>query len=305
MAVEKYWCTTAPNVPRLWSASSLSMLTECPRKFELRYVEGWKGKEENLDLKFGSFLHSCMRMYWTARWFGWTHNLAVNHAAHYAMILGDLLPPPVRDSQKAKHKKNLVRAIVWYFDEYGDEYKQIVKVKGELAVECNFNVLLDLINPDGEPYILQGYLDNLRTFVGQNTCWDYKTTGKSISDFYLMGFSPNVQSEIYTLGSRIYSEGNYTHFMADIIVIQVNGVQFHRHPVYLTPGRLEETVQDIKAWIRFAEGCAEKDYWPKSTNHCAFCEFHSTCDADPQLRINYLTSFFKEERRELIAAKKP
>lgn len=301
MTEEKYWCTTVPNVPRYWSASSLSTLTECPRKFELSYVEGWHGKEDSLDLRFGSYFHDCMKMYWTAREFDWPHDLAVNHAAHYAMILGNLLPEPVRDSQKAKHKRNLVRAVVWYFDRYGDELDQIVKVKDQLAVECNFNIMLDLVNPDGEPYMIQGYLDNLRNFVEQNTCWDYKTTGKSVSDYYLMGFSPNIQSETYTLGSRVYARGNFTHFMADIVIVQITGVQFHRFPVYLTPGRLEETVQDMKCWIRFAEDCAARDYWPRCTNHCGFCEYHSVCDADPQLRINFLHSAFVEKRREVIS----
>jgi hypothetical protein len=297
MKGEQYWCTEAPAVPRIWSSSSIKTISDCPRRFQYEYVEGWGAAEESLDITFGSFFHSCMEIYWIFRHFEWSHEDAVLHAVDLALQLGTLLPEPKRDSQKAKTKKNLVRAVVWYFDEYEDEISQLVYIKDKPAVEINFSFLLDLINPDGDLYIVQGYLDNLRLFVQQRTCWDYKTTGKSVGDYYLAGFSPNIQTEIYTIGARVYSSGNYTQFMADIIVIQMTGVQFHRHPVYLTPGKLEETLEDIKGWIRLAEDCARREYYPKNTQSCGWCTFHDVCNTDPQLRTNMLRSQFVQKRR--------
>lgn len=54
------FCSSLPTQLRAWDSTSLRCFTECPRKYELSIVGGWRSNGSNIHLSFGSFYHECV-----------------------------------------------------------------------------------------------------------------------------------------------------------------------------------------------------------------------------------------------------
>lgn len=59
---ESPYCTTLPGQLRAWDATALRMFMECPRKYQLGQLEGWR-KVGNIDIEFGSLYHEAAEMF--------------------------------------------------------------------------------------------------------------------------------------------------------------------------------------------------------------------------------------------------
>ncbi len=318
---ELYWCLTAPNVPRVWSSSSLSILSECPRKFQYSYVEGWTTRGENLDFTFGAQLHSCLEVYWIERLLpgldinGFTTSeIALDIAVEHALIISKELPLPSRPNQCGKTRKGLVNALVWYIDYWGpqDSPSDIMYFNDEPAIEMHFQIEIPMLNPDGEMYTIQGYVDQMRNWSYAQTVWDYKSTSKTPSEYYLEQFDLSLQCAIYTIGMKVLTNEPINMFMADVIGVdtRVQGLPqeipvafFERKPVTLTEDELDEHLIDIQVLIKNNERYAEQNYWPKNTKACRFCDFKTICKKSPQLRSAFLATDFKKDRRTFLHAR--
>lgn len=294
---EPYWCKSTPNVPAVWSASSLLTLGECPRKFELRYVEGWSGKEESLDFVFGTAFHAAMHKYWAAQIRGQSKAEALDNAIQVAWAFD--LPKPARPSQLGKTHIGLARLLTAYHDDYNDKPDMVMLVGGEPALEVEFSFLLPVVSADGTPYRMRGYIDALVNFGGCYTCLDYKTTGRPLTDWYFQKFEINVQNYIYSAAAQVLTGVDFTRFLVDAVSInQYGDVELQRKPIDLTTGEIEEGLVDVSEFIRLAEHYASRNYWPKNTAACTMCEFNNVCNKDPKTRINVLESDFIQQRRE-------
>lgn len=309
-----YWCTNTPNVPRVWSASSLTTLSACPRRFQYSYVQGWTSKESNLDLTFGSAFHTCLEIYWHTRLLGYSHSDSLDEGVWAALHTGWNLPEPKRPKQKAKTWRGLVAAVVWYLDHWNsvDEPADIISVGDAPGLELHFSFALPLKNSDGEDYRVQGYLDSIRTFCNSYTAWDYKTTAGTISEYYLKRFEINLQNAVYTIAARVLTQQDFTQFMADVVSVdvRVQGLPepmvvcyMERYPISMTEDELDEYLVDITHLIRSAERFADSNYWPKNTDACTFCQYSEICNKSPDIRPTFLKSEFKQERRTTTNAR--
>ena len=316
MSAEPYWCTTAPNVQRVWSASSLALLSECARKYQYQYVEGWSQKGENLDFVFGTKLHRCLEWYWRKilQW-GYSLDEALLETVGVAFALGLELPQPIRPNQEGKTQKGLVNALIWYIDHWKklDDPLEIASYNSEPAIEMHFKIILPLINPDGEHYLVQGYVDQIRDWAYGLTVWDFKSTNKDPSEHYLNQFDLSLQCAIYTIGMRVLTNDPITMFMADIIGVETRirdlpekiPVAFMaRKPVTMTEDELDEHLMDIQVHIKNAERYAEQNYWPKNTKACRFCDFRDICKKSPPQRMPFLKTNFDQERRTEVNRRK-
>ncbi len=312
---EPYWCKTAPNIPRVYSSSSLNTLSECPRKFQYAYVEGWTGRGENLDFIFGSQLHRCLEWYWRARVAGQDSEESLNDAVYVAMDMGKDLPLPSRPNQAGKTRIGLVNALVWYVDHWNslDSPEDIVRFNDQPAIEMHFEIHLPLLNPDGEPYTIQGYVDQIREWSYGKAVWDYKSTNKAPSDYYLDQFDLSLQCAIYVIGMKVLTNEPISMFMADIIGVETRKIGlpetipvafFARKPVTLTEEDLDEHLKDIQVLIKNNERYAEQNYWPKNTKACRFCDFRDICKKSPSMRKPFLETEFKKDRRTVLHTRK-
>ena len=304
MPPEPYWCKEAPNVPRVWSASSLRTFQECPRKFELQYVEGWTPRGVgNLDFLFGQTVH-----------YGLFHlidtlcrdpqrdvDAALDHAIYKAVNLQDL-PPPIRQTQAGKTYLGVVRSLVWYADQYNlqREADQILWIANKPALELPFRFNLPRISPDGEPYSVRGYIDALRRTALGHAVWDYKTTKTSITDWYLAKFELDIQNTIYSAGVMTLTAEPFTEFWVDVLGVGPQVINFSRNSYPLHEENLNENLRDVDELIHRAEIYAEREYYPKNTTACTFCDFRDACKSKPNVRFLKLSSDFVERRREFV-----
>lgn len=317
---EPYWCKTAPNVPRFYSASSLGILSECPRKFQYSYVEGWTRGTDNLDFEFGIHMHRCLEHYWRLRvkdqsGQAYDQDYALDQAVSLAMVLGLKLPQPTRPNQAGKTRKGLVNCIIWYVDKWKDQDtpEEIVMFKDKPAIEMHFEIMLPLVNPDGEPYIVQGYVDQIKDWSYGKAVWDFKSTGSEPNDHFMAQFDLSLQCAIYIIGMKVLTNEPISMFMADVVGVETRVKSlpemipvafFNRKPVSLTEGELDEHLKDIQVLIKNNERYAEQNYWPKNTKACRFCDFKPICSKSPEIRPAFLETEFKRERRTFLKARK-
>jgi hypothetical protein len=296
---EPYWCKALPNVPRVWSASSLSTLAACPRRFELSYVEGWTPRGDNLDLEFGSAFHLGIRTFISASFLGESRADALDRALSEAWKID--LPLPLRPNQAGKTQLGLARAIIAYVDSYIEDPSAVLLIDGKLALEVPFSFAMQHKSPDHEHYTIRGFIDMVRDFGGVYTVVDFKTTNKEPSEFYFDRYAINFQNSIYSTAVLSLTNLPVTQFLVDAVGVLPSGIVHPRRQIIqLTTGELNEGLEDITHWIVFAELCAAQNYWPKNPDACSFCQFRTVCNKDPKTRINHLHADFVEKRKEFV-----
>lgn len=292
---ELYWCQQL-KVPRVWSASSIACASDCMRRFQYRYIRGLTARGEALDPTFGQAFHTAMKTYWRMRL---KHELEHSDALDAAIVMSSRikLPPPSRPKQVGKTPLGLIRCLEWYLGEYDDDPDSILWVGDDPALELQFRYALPLKNPDGEDYAIRGYIDCLRSFGGIHTVWDYKTTGPSVSPWYMEKFEIDFQNYIYSAGAFILTNEEYSQFVIDVVGAGAETIALSRQPVSLTKSEISEGLEDAVQVIRRAEDCAEQGYYPKSPGACTFCDFSGVCNKAPEVRENFLRSEFDEKPR--------
>lgn len=79
------YCTTLSTQLRAWDATAIRCFQECPRKFQLNMIEGWRSTGINWDLEFGSLYHSCVELYDRERALGASKDEATLAAVNLAL----------------------------------------------------------------------------------------------------------------------------------------------------------------------------------------------------------------------------
>lgn len=292
---EPYWCADL-KVPRVWSASSIATMSACARKFYYRYVRGFTAKEESLDLLFGKGFHAAAKVYWSERL---AHDAKPADALDAAIIAGArfTLPRPIRPKQTGKTPLGIIRCLVWYLDHYDDDPATFLWVGDKPALELPFRYALPLKSPDGDNYTIRGYIDSLRNFGGIHTVWDYKTTGPSVTPWYMSKFEIDFQNYIYSAAAHVLTHEEFSQFMIDVVGAGAETIALDRQPVSLTHSEISEGLKDVVTVIKRAEVCAEENYYPKNPDACTFCDYAGVCNKAPEVREMFLAGDFKEEPR--------
>lgn len=119
----------------VWDSVSLGLLRSCLRKYSFKMLQGWDWKERPVTLQYGAHLHTCLETYHKCCAHGLEHDVALLRCVRLAGLLGETLPGG--DSRRTK--ETLVRAVVWYLDQYKDDpLKTALLPDGRPAVELSF-----------------------------------------------------------------------------------------------------------------------------------------------------------------------
>jgi hypothetical protein len=314
------------NIQFAWDSVSLSTILECPQRYKLKIIEGWRNKAPGyaIALGFGILVHTGVEEYHRARANKKSHDEATKFALRRVMekrnapdepTLYSLLPTPDAITQlkeetdedegdtggslrnaKVRTRYHLWRALVWYFEQYRNDPMEVVQLaNGTPAVEHSFRVDVGKSLSDGTPILLAGHIDKLVRFNGQVLVTDVKTT-KSISRLYFRMFDLSHQMTGYTLGGKLALPEPIAGVCIDAIELQIGGVKFSRGFTYRTESQLNE-YRDLLGYVgSMAERYYYEDYYPLNTAACMFCEFKDVCSQPPELRHGYLNFLF--ERRE-------
>lgn len=78
------YCVSLPTQLRAWDSTSLRCFMECPRKYQLNIVEGWRSGS-NLDLEFGSLWHESVELFDRLRAQGATKEQATLEAVKHCI----------------------------------------------------------------------------------------------------------------------------------------------------------------------------------------------------------------------------
>lgn len=299
-----YWCTSAPNVQRAWSSSSLDTLQTCAYKYYLQYVLGLRSPVTP-PLAFGSIYHSALEKYDAARLSGLSPRASTVPALK--SVLKDLQASEFPQGDTARNAHTLLRAVAWYAHAYTEDPYTTMVINGEPAIEVSFKIALPLSNPDGEQYLLTGFLDGAVQYAGTyNFVRERKTTKTTLSSSFFRQYKLTNQSFLYTVAGNVVLGKKFHGILYDVAQTAVSFTEFARHQETRTEAQLEEWLQGTMEWIKYAENLAESGHYPRNHSACGHyggCPFSSYCSKDPGIRENFTPDQFTLNRRTEIDAR--
>ena len=285
------FCTSNPLVQRAWDAYSLSQ-TICWRKYEYAVLKGYSRSAAPLD--WGIAFHHVLQAYLKARPEG--REVATNAAVRMALECTWPEIPSLNGEDKRRTRWTLVRASVWYDEQYGAEEVRVLSLDGKPAIETSFRIPTEPVTPDGDPYLLVGYLDAILEVEQGLWLVDFKHTTKSLTNYYWDQFFPNTQMSLYNLAKIIVLPEAVKGVMLLAAQIGVGFCRFDRKPIYRTRAQSEEFTQTVYDKIAEAKFWAEQGRWPMDEEACGLfggCSYRDVCRQDPALRGDYLKRFYK------------
>lgn len=291
---------TIPTFQLAWDSTSLGLLKDCPRKYQLSILLQWSPKSKSHHLTFGGLYASGVERYAHLRARGLPHDDTVLGVVRWVLEAsgsrgegGEWLPWDSRDSLKNRY--TLVRTLVWNFeDRLGSPFKTLILANGRPAVELSFN--FPVWELDGETISLCGHFDEVVVLDDKVLVKDDKTTQSALTAQYWSRYTPDNQMSQYNFAGKIVLGQPIAGVLVRAAQIGVNFARFATAQVTRPPAVLAEWLEDAKAWIKLAKGFALANHWPMNDKHCAMCEFRRVCAVSPSHRESWLRDEF--EKRE-------
>jgi hypothetical protein len=274
----------------VWNSTSLDAFKACPRRYQYSILQAWATGGDNIHIAFGLAYHKAIEVYHFAVASGASHDAASLAAVKQAMFM--TWPDILLDSKKSR--PNLVRTIVWYLEQFGqdDPAKTLILADGQPAVEVTFAFELDIEFVPGVPYVLAGHIDRIVTFMGDNYYSDLKTTQSALGEYYFKNYSPHNQMSTYSFSGKVVTNIPLKGGIIDAAQILVSGSRFQRGFVHRTPDQLAEWRDDLEYYLSLARVYAKREHWPMNDTACVLCKFQAVCALDPKVRDSVLASNF-------------
>lgn len=294
----------SPSIPGLrlvWSGSSIGTLKKCFRYYELSNLQGWALPAAQVDLAWGSLVHEGLELYHQLRAEEFEHQKALQSTVHWALhatwdsALGRAQSWP--DSKK--NRVTLIRALVWYLDQWQDDpLRTKARPDGSAAAELPFGFLIDHRTSDGVNYMLQGRLDRLVEVQGQTFISDFKTTGGDLSERYFSQFSPDDEFSLYTFAGEIAFNEVASGIIVDALQVGATFIRSQRQLVSRSREVVQEWYRELSWWLQAAEEAARRGIWPQNQQACSMyrgCEFRQVCSRSPASRQAFLEANFVQK----------
>lgn len=291
-----------------WDQTSVGLLMECPFKYKLSILEGWRKKNSSFHLLFGGWYATAIETYYKLR-----HNEQADHDDALDAVVADALAstwmrdkddpadpgfpwqPPEGETKKTR--ENLIRTIIWYFEAYKDDDFEVLIVDGKPAVELLFTFESGL-SCDKGPFLFTGHLDSLRSFDDTTYVMDQKTTGGAIGSYYFAQFDLDNQMSQYTFAGNVCFNIPVKGVVIDAAQIMVGFTAFGRGITTRSASQLQEWHANVGAWLKLAEQFEASGHYPmnlKSCNNYAGCQFKGVCSKSPDVREHFLKTDFERQ----------
>lgn len=310
-----------PRLQRLWDATSLHELMQCPRKYQLGVLEGWHRQrvpgevgDANYHLTFGTLIHGAKEAFWIARAGGITGEALIQATLAWTLRASWGWESP----DKLKNRRTLVRAVVWWaMDQVADPSVSVAQIAGVPAVEIQLRHALPAETPSGELYELIANIDSIVIFGSEYFGGESKTTRNAMTKSYWSGFDLNVQIDTYDLvlyakwqETPFAPEGHsYSGMMVEALQTGVQFARWERKIFQRTPAYRTEWLKELIYWIKRAESYAYEGYWPRNRATCKLdggCPFLSVCKQgtaqtrQKMLEQNWTREVWDPLKRELV-----
>lgn len=282
------------QIQMAWDSTSLGWLKTCPRLYQYSMIDKWRSKHNSIHLDFGIWYHSALEHYYKCRAAGADHETATEDTLLECLKWTWIDGKPFVSDHNLKTRENLVRTVLWYLDEFGDNdvTETVILDNGKPAVELSFRF-------DMGDFVLAGHLDRICNFQGQPYVMDHKTASTTIGSYYFDGYSPDNQMSLYSVAAKVIYNTPIKGIIIDAAQIAVGFSRFSRGFTFRTDAQLDEWLNDTRRWVRTARQYAEEGFWPmndKACHHYGGCAFRKVCSKSPQVREQFLASdFVKKE----------
>ena len=282
--------TTQKNI----SYSQLSMYNECPKKWSLQYVEGYKQFSSTIHTVFGSSLHLVLQHYLTVMY--------DQSAAEADRInTSEMFEEALRNEYKTQYKKNnnqhfcTPEQLREFYDDGIEIIRDFAKNKGAhfskrgwYLVGCEIPVSKSP-NPDLPNIIYQGFLDVVLYHEPTNIIKiiDIKTSTRSWSDKQKKDENKQFQLLLYKkFMSEIFNHPidniEIEFFIVKRKLPEESDFPVKRIQTFSPPSgkiKLNRATQSIDNFINEAfdsSGYKQTTHEPKINDNCNFCPFFKT-----------------------------
>lgn len=295
---------TGPNtsivdgVQFAWDNTSLGLFKTCPRKYYYTIHLGYVARVTPPPLAFGIHFHSLCQTWHHLLAAGIDKETALLRCTRLAGLLGETLPT----GDTARTKETLVRAFVWYMEQFWDDSASTVILStGKPAVEYSF--AFSLMTYQGHDVLICGHLDRLVKWQGKVFCTDYKTSKYGLDRKFFAKFKPSTQMPLYVAATHIIAGETQDLPSADGVIIDgiqlgVNFCRYSRGVVEFSLEEVEEYLNGLKYWIKQAMDACAEGYFPGNEASCdqyGGCVFRDICSKPPARRQAYLEGSFGKQ----------
>lgn len=291
-----------------WDSTSIKLAETCLRKYKYKMLDGWQPARKSVHLLFGGWYATALEHYHKYRAAGMSLEDARAEIIHEALIdtwvferdeNGECVADsgqPWESDHNTKTRPNLIRTIIWYLEQFGDEdpCTTVILSNGQAAVEHSFRLDAD------NGIILSGHLDRLVEYGGKPYIQDQKTTGTTITPRFFESFSPDTQMSLYSFAGRAIFDIAVKGVIIDGAQIAVGFSRFERGFTFRSPDQLDEWYDNAMSHILRAREATEEQYFPMNTSSCGNyggCEFRHICNKAPSVREQFLKGDFVRGER--------
>lgn len=291
-----------------WDSTSIKLAETCLRKYYYKMIVGWQPERKSVHLLFGGWYATALESYYKYVAEGMSQDDALAEVVGEALVetwefetdeAGEPIPntgAPWQSDHNTKTRENLIRTIVWYIDQFGDDdsCQTLILSNGKPAAEHSFRLEAD------NGIILSGHLDRLIDYGGKVYIQDQKTTGSTITNRFFDSFNPDTQMSLYTFAGKSIFQLPIKGVMIDAAQIAVGFTRFERGFTFRTDDQLNEWYEHSMYHIERARQATREDYFPMNPSSCGNfggCEFRHICSKAPSVREQFLKGDFVKGKR--------
>ncbi len=255
-----------PELPIYVDSTMITCFRQCPQKFWLEFVRGFRPAGRSIDLHAGACFAGALE---NVSKFVHLSNMSLEDAlmhahAKYLIQWGDFEIPSHKKT--AKTMDRVWEAVEDYFHKYPPrtDHVQPYFLDGKPTFEFTFAIPLDFPgwprHPSGDPFIYCGRFDLLGAYSDRPVVRDEKTTGTSIGANW---------SEKWDLRSQFIGyvwACQQSGLDLDTVIVRGVGIlktMFHQVEAMKIYGKhivdrwLEQVRRDLERMLK----CYEEDYW--------------------------------------------
>lgn len=298
-----------PGLQIAVDSTGLGEFKTCPRKYYYSQVLGYLPREGQVHLVFGQLLHRAREIYDHQRAQGATHDQALDATLQDALraTWNRALARPWISNDPIKNRATLLRAIVWYLDQFEhDSFQTLILANGKPAVELSFAFDSGYKAISGEEILLCGHMDRLVENNGETYVADIKTTKYALDPKFFDSFTPDNQFSLYVLASKVAFAKPASGLILDAIQVGVNFVRCQRAPIPRSRAAIDEWFQGLGFWLGQMSECATKGQWPMNDKACNLyggCRFRPVCARPPGAREEWLRVDYEKRNWDPLKAR--
>jgi len=289
-----------------WDSTSIGYAQKCMRYYYYKMVRGLQPKSTSIHLVFGGLYASALEHFYLYRAEGATLDEALRRVVKETMIdsWDTEKNCPVPFDHVAKTRPNLIRTIVWYIDQFGEESEHGLRThhlqSGKPAVELSFTI------EASEEYYFCGHLDRVVSMADRLYVADQKTTGGTVGTYFFNQFSPNTQMSLYSWAGKHVLRSPVSGVIIDAAQIAVNFTRFERGITTRSRDQLQEWHTETVEFLHRTNEQVAAGKFPMNQASCGNyggCEFRGVCSRSPSVRENYIRGDFTTHNWDPLKAR--